>query len=72
MNGFLQGPEGNNSSARLMAGISLLAAILFGGIVVTGKGSANGDMIVYAFLGAAMGGNLVNKAIEAKKGMPDG
>lgn len=49
MTGFLQGPDGN-SSARLMALISLLAAIGFGTVVVMGKASPNADVIVYAFL----------------------
>ena len=63
---FLTGPGGHQSSTRLMAFMSLCAAIFFGFIVVSGKGSPNGDVLVFSFLGAAFGGNVANKIVEKK------
>ena len=64
---FLTEDNGAPSSMRLMCCASLAAAIVFGAIVVVGKGGADGFAIVIAFLTAAMGGKTIQKFAEQKE-----
>ena len=66
MPGFLTEDNGVPSSMRLMCCASLLAAIVFGAVVVVGKGGPDGFAVVIAFLTAAMGGKTIQKFAEAK------
>ncbi len=66
MNGFLSEDNGNNSAMRLMCLIALLAAIVFGWLVVTGRGGNDGQVIVFAFLGCAFAPKVAQKYLENK------
>ena len=70
MSGFLSEDNGNKSAMRLMCLMSLSAAIAFGWLVVTGRGSNDGPLIVYAFLGCAFAPKVAQKYLEGKLGVP--
>ena len=71
---FLQDDQGNQSCMRLMCCTSLVAAILFGAVVVVGKGGPDGVMLVLSFLVAAFAPKAVSKMTEghlaSKNGAP--
>ena len=69
---FLQDDQGNQSCMRLMCCTSLVAAILFGAVVVVGKGGPDGVMLVLSFLVAAFAPKAVQKTLEQKIAQKNG
>ena len=67
---YLTDGQGTPSSMRLMCLLSLCAAIVFGAVVVIGKGGPDGFAIVIAFLTGAFGGKASAQAIDTLKPLP--
>lgn len=64
---YLEDDNGNKSAMRAMSILSLVAAIVFAWLVVTGSGNdSDGLKIVYAFLVAAFAPKVVQKFAEVK------
>jgi hypothetical protein len=64
--GFLTDAQGVPSAMRLMCCTAMAVAIVFGAVVVLGKGGPDGFAVVIAFLGAAMGGKTAQKFAEQR------
>ncbi len=64
--GYLTDDKGNPSSMRVMCLMSLLAAIVYGYLVVSGHAGPDGTLIVYAFLGCAFAPKAAQKYLEGK------
>lgn len=63
--GFLQEPNGKSSSMRVMSFISLIAAIVFGGLTFTMDGArAEGRGISFSFLVAAFAPKALQRFAE--------
>lgn len=64
--GMLEERPGRTSAMRVMSMIALVAAIVFGGLVVTGEGEASGPgvYIVFGFLLAAFAPKALQKFAE--------
>jgi hypothetical protein len=65
--GFFQEDNGNSSSMRLMCFTALLASIVFGLLVVLGKGSDEGLYVAFGFLLSAFCPKALQKFIEVKR-----
>lgn len=67
MANYLEDDNGNKSAIRAMSIMALVAAIVFGWLVVSGNGNnGEGLQVTYAFLVAAFAPKVVQKFAEGK------
>jgi hypothetical protein len=67
MSNYLEDDNGNKSAIRAMSMMALVAAIVFGWLVVSGTGhDGDGIKVTFAFLVAAFAPKVVQKFAEGK------